>query len=230
MQSVAAALGEALCGRVVFIGAAVLPLLETDEVLGAPRPTKDVDGVIATTTYVQKAHVEEEMRARRFRHVQEPPTHLDRWRAPDPQETVFDLVGCGDHPGGTGNAHDQWVIDTAITADLPPHVRHASAVGLLLLKCDAYEDRGKGVPLQSKDLADIVALCATRPSLVGEVAEAPVHVRNAIGAAIRSILNTPRERNALVTHVEDRQPLVPDLLDVVEERFRALAAFQGAEG
>lgn len=219
MATVAAALGESLCARVVFIGAAVLPLLETeDAVLGSARPTKDVDGVIATTTYTEKARVEEEMRGRRFRHVQEPPTHLDRWRAPD--DTIFDLVGCGAHAGGTGNAHDLWVIETAVVVDLPPRVRHASAVGLLLLKCDAYRDRGSKSPLQSKDLADIVALCATRPSLVAEVADAPSEVRAAIADTIRGVLDTPRARNALATHVEDREPLVPDLVEVVTERLR----------
>lgn len=222
LAAVAEAVGESLRARVVFIGAAVLPLLETEaDVLGSLRPTKDVDGVIATTTYTQKAKVEEELRERRFRHMHEPPTHADRWRAPD--GTIFDLVGCGAHTGGTGSAHDAWVIETSVTADLPPTVRHASAVGLLLLKCGAYGDRGRQRPPGSKDLADIVTLCATRPSIVEDVRAAPDWVGTVISDAITGILDAPRSRSAVATHVGEREPLIPDLVTVVEARLHELA-------
>ncbi len=225
IASIATALGESLCARTVFIGAAILPLLETERgLLNAPRPTKDVDGVIATTSYAQKARVEEEMRARHFRHVAEPPTHLDRWRAPAPDDTIFDLVSCGPHLGGTGGMHDQWVIETAATLELPPLVRHASAVGWLTLKCDAYRDRGRNAPLHSKDLADIVALCATRPLLLAEVADAPSQIRNAIGSVLKELMSTPMARSAVPSHIAERQPLVPDLADDVLIRLAALAA------
>jgi hypothetical protein len=223
IAAVASALGPSLCARVVFIGAAVLPLLEADaDMLGSPRPTRDVDGVVATTTYTEKALLEEELRARRFRHVHAPPTHLDRWQAPD--GTILDLVACGAHPGGTGAAHDRWVIEHAVTVELPPRVRHASAVGLLLLKCGAYRDRGRASPLASKDLADIVALMATRRAIVAEVAAAPTPIRSDIARTIAAILADVRARSALATHVDDREPLVPDLLALVDARLHALAA------
>jgi hypothetical protein len=225
VASVAIALGKSLCAHTVFIGPAILPLLETERgILHAPRPADDVYGVIATTTYAQRARVEGELRARRFRHVAEPPMHLDRWRAPAPDDTIFDLVSCGPHLGGTGGMHDQWVITTAVTLELPPLVRHASAVGWLTLKCDAYRDRGRNAPLHSKDLADIVALCATRPLLLAEVADAPSQIRNAIGSVLKELMSTPMARSAVPSHIAERQPLVPDLADDVLIRLAALAA------
>ena len=120
--------------------------------------------------------------------------------------------------------HDQWVIKTAATLELPPLVRHASAVGWLTLKCDAYRDRGRNAPLHSKDLADIVALCATRPLLLAEVADAPLQIRNAIGSVLKELMSTPMARSAVPSHIAERQPLVPDLADDVLIRLAALAA------
>lgn len=196
---VAEALGDELRARIVFIGGAILPLLETDTpILGSPRPTKDVDGVVGTTSYMDKARVEQQMRERRFRHEIEPPAHLDRWRAPD--GTTFDLVACGAHAGGTGNTHDAWAIEHASECVLPPLVRHASAIGWLLLKCGAYRDRGRKAPISSKDLSDIAALCATRPTISVEVGHAPVSVRNEIATIIRDIVTGPRTRSAIAGH------------------------------
>lgn len=226
MARVAEALGGDLCARVVFIGAAVLPLLETERsVLEAPRPTKDVDGVVGTTSYTAKARLEEAMRARQFRHDQT--GHMDRWVAPD--GTLFDLVGCGAHPGGTGNQHDQWAVDHAVEVSLPPTVRHASAVGWLLLKCGAYHDRGRAAPLGSKDLADIAALCATRPGLVEEVTAAPGEIRAAIGRTLRDVLADGRARGAVTSHIEDLAPLIPGVADQVLERIQQLAALDAAD-
>jgi hypothetical protein len=97
-------------------------------------------------------------------------------------------------------------------------------VGLLLLKCGAYRDRGRASPLASKDLADIVALTATRRTIVAEVAAAPTPIRSDIARTIAAILADVRARSALATHVDDREPLVPDLLALVDARLHALAA------
>lgn len=220
MARVAAALGTELCGRVVFIGASLLPLLETDaDVLSSPRPTRDVDAVTATRTYTQKAMLEERLRERGFKNATAA-THMDRWHAPD--GTLFDLAACGSHAGGTGNAHDEWVIANAIATFLPPNIRHASGVGLLLLKCAAYRDRGAMAPAASKDLADIAALIATRPGLEMELRGAPEEIRLFVGAEIAKML-TPRTVSAIRAHIDDREPLIADVADTVIEHLKAMS-------
>src|SRR5205085_12225640 len=116
-------------------------------------------------------------------------------------------VSCGDHTGGTGNSHDAFAIETACSLDLPPVVRHASAVGFLTLKCGAYLDRGAKAPLASKDLMDLVALVATRPELSTEVENAPDHIRAFIQEQIRGILNSSDAVSAIPSHIRDREPL-----------------------
>jgi hypothetical protein len=219
---VADALGDGLRERIVFIGGSILPFLQTDhQVFGSPRPTRDVDGVVATRRYSEKAAMEQALRDRRFRHDMESPAHMDRWRAPD--GTIFDLVSCGDHPGGTGSPDDLFAIETATPLNLPPCVRHAAAIGFLLLKCRAFQDRGCRFPLMSKDLMDIVAIAATRPSLPGELEAAPAPIRSAVRDEIRRILASPLSLSAIPTHISDREPLADDVESRVMAALRTIA-------
>lgn len=220
IAAVANALGADLRARVVFIGGAVLPLLQKeDDLLGSARPTKDVDGVIATTSYSQKARIEDALRERKFRN-QMNASHMDRWLTPD--GAIFDLVACGTHAGGTGNEHDMFAIETAEAVDLPPVIRHASAVGYLTLKCGAFRDRGTKMPLESKDLSDIVTLVATRPSIVDEVHSAPEPIREFLRTKVHAILADKRAVSSIATHLRDNDPLVDDLETRVLDRLRAL--------
>lgn len=212
--------------QIVFIGGAVLPLLETDRtVLRSPRPTKDVDGVTGTTSYSKMFDLEEALRARGFRNVSEPPTHIGRWKTPS--EAIFDLVSAGSHTGGTGAERDQYAVGSALTLDIPPVVRHANGVGFLVLKLDAYRDRGRKDPRGSKDLSDIVALLATRPSLVAEVRAEPEHVRRWISDDVGDLLmNDSAIESHVIAHVSDRDPLVDNVAERVLEVCEALARME----
>ncbi|MEO7962299.1 MAG: hypothetical protein ABIT38_00150 [Gemmatimonadaceae bacterium] len=225
MADVATALGEELCTRVVFIGASLLPLMETEEhVLSSARSTGDVDAVVATTNYSQKFAIEENLRSRGFKNVIGHGAHADRWTSP--QGTILDLVACGAHMGGTGNKNDQWVVAHAARTDLPPRVKHASAVGLLLLKCSAYNDRGAHRPLGSKDLSDIATLIATRPDVVSEANAAPIELRGRIAEQLVTILGAPPAVSAIRTHIAEREPLFAGLDDLVLARMRQIADVQ----
>jgi hypothetical protein len=220
MARVAEALGVELCNEVVFIGASLLPLHETEtNVLSLARPTKDVDAVTAANSYTRKSKLEERLRARGFKNDMTG-RHMDQWQAPD--GTQFDLVSCGAHVGGTGNTDDEWVIANAFETSLPPRIRCASAVGLLLLKCGAYRDRGRGSPGASKDLADIAALVATRAELEAELRAAPKTIRATIIAELEKVLAAPRAVGAIRSHISDREPLIDGVADTVLGRMRAM--------
>ncbi|HEY5219460.1 MAG TPA: hypothetical protein VIJ16_06615, partial [Gemmatimonadaceae bacterium] len=182
----------------------------------------DVDGIVATTRYIEKGRIEEQLRELKFTHAMTPGAHADRWHAPD--GTIFDLVSCGKHAGGTGNTHDEFAVTTAQSVDLPPLIRHASGLAVLLLKCGAFNDRGVKAPLESRDLMDLVVLAATRPELSAEFDTAPAEIQDAIRNTLRHILETPRIRSAISTHVRDRGPLADDVEDVVLATLRVLAA------
>jgi predicted nucleotidyltransferase len=220
--TVANDLDDVLRGQIVFIGGSVLPLLETDRtVLRVPRSTKDVDGVTGATSYTKLFMLEEALRARGFRNVTQPPTHIGRWRSPS--QAIFDLVSAGNHAGGSGSERDQYALESAVTLDLPPTIRHVSGVGFLVMKFNAYRDRGTMNPRGSKDLSDLVALAATRPELLTEVSQAPEHVRRWICDGVDGLLSDPTMESHVIAHVSDRDPLVDNVAEQVLEVLAALA-------
>jgi predicted nucleotidyltransferase len=173
--AVARALGP-LVEDVVFIGGAVAPLLQTAPPFPRVRPTKDVDGVVASAGCADAGRLQALLRARGFRE-DIAGGHAQKWIAPD--GTPFDLVPAGAHFGGSGNPWDAEAIATAVRRELEPGltIRHASATGFLALKWAAFRDRGRTDPMASHDLEDILALIASRPGVADEVRAAPGGVR-----------------------------------------------------
>lgn len=204
VAAVAAALGE-LNHRVVFIGGAIAPLLQTQPSFPGPRPTSDVDAMVATTWYSEAQRVHEALAARGFRRAPEAAHHAHRWIGP--HGIPFDLVPAGQHPGASGNPWDEVAIATAVEATLDPglSIRHASAPGFLALKWSAYRDRGRGDPLNSHDLEDILALLASRPSIVGEIAAAPPELRSYLVAQATAFLAHPHAADLLAAHINNAQ-------------------------
>jgi hypothetical protein len=184
---------------VVFIGGAVAPLLQTEEVLARVRPTKDVDAVIATSSYAELGPLGTSLRERGFSDAAVPPehgatTHMHRWIAPD-DGGPFDLVPAGAHPGGTGTVADAYALSSAVRIDVREHegdepclVQHASAVAFLLLKWAAFADRGRHAPFESHDLEDIIAIVASRSTVVEECRAAPIEVRKCLAEHCRAFL------------------------------------------
>lgn len=205
--SVANALPAAVRDQVVFIGGTVLPLLvDVDIRFDAPRPTKDVDAVMATVSYTRYAQMEEALRAAHFRHAPSGP--ISRWVAPNGE--IFDVSTAGDHPGGSGAIVDRMAIETAIPILEYPQLRQLSGVGCFLMKSAAFSDRGARAPYESKDLADLGVLLAGRGTLVAEAASAAVDVRDMMHAHANTLLGTVDLTGALRSHFRDRRPVPPD--------------------
>lgn len=186
MARLAVALQE-LLEQVVFIGGAIAPLLQTDPPFDAPRPTKDVDAVIASTNYGTMNSVHERLGTLGFRQDPADRAHLHRWRSPDGD--ILDLVPAGGHPGASGQLWDRLAIETSERVDLGDGrtIRHASAPMFLALKLAAYADRGAADPFGSHDLEDIIALLAARPGIAEEVRRAPAEARKFIRGALSQL-------------------------------------------
>ena len=175
----ARALGP-LNSRLVFIGGAIAPILQTDPPFLSARVTKDVDGVAATDSASDHAALQAELRARGFREATSD-RHAHRWITPD--ESLFDLIPAGDHLGASGQVWDTIAIETAVALQLEPGltIRHASAATFLALKWAAFRDRGANDPFASHDLEDIIGVIASRPGIVNEVR----HAHDAVRAFVR---------------------------------------------
>jgi len=204
LKRVAIALGP-LVEQVVFIGGAITPLLQTDPPFGEARPTKDVDAVTASATYGDVGRLHEALRAQGFRQDPGETQHLHRWTSPDGD--WLDLVPSGSHPGGSGQEWDRFALQSGVSVDLGDEVmvRHASAPAFLALKWAAYRDRGVTDPFASHDLEDILALVASRATMVREVAGCPERQRVFIGEGLDTLLTDPRLPDLLAGHLNNAQ-------------------------
>ncbi|MDQ8155167.1 MAG: hypothetical protein P3B98_10955 [Gemmatimonadota bacterium] len=218
--AVANALPETVRDQVVFIGGTVLPLLvDIDTRFDAPRPTKDVDAVMATVSYTRMAQVEDALRKAHFTHAPRGP--ISRWVAPNAE--LFDLSTAGDHPGGTGAIVDQMALATAVPIPEHPQLRQLSAVGYFLMKSAAFADRGTQAPYESKDLSDLAVLLVGCKTLAAEAALATPDVRDMIHTKARTLLAFDDFAGALRSHFRDRQPIPPDTpVTLADEAVTAL--------
>ena len=204
VAAVARALGD-LASEVVFIGGAIAPLLQTDPPFSEARPTSDVDGVVASHTYADTEALRVRLEARGFRQDPKNGKHAHRWR--DPSGIPFDLVPAGKHLGGSGNPWDTIGIATAVEATLGGgvRIRHVSAPAFLAQKWAAHHDRGRDDPLASYDLEDVLALLASRPRIVEEVAMAPATLREHVGQQARAFLDSRDAEDLLAAHLNNAQ-------------------------
>lgn len=194
LRDIAELLGP-LVDRVVFLGGAIAPLLQTLPISPRVRPTKDVDGVALTATYSEFEALQAELRQRGFRQLAldaDATGHAHRWITP--AGGVFDLVPAGIHLGSSGNALDQAAVDTAVSITLtgtsgkPMVIRHANAPTFIALKWAAFGDRGGGDVFASHDVEDIFAVIASRPSLPDEYSQAASLVRTVISQMAGALL------------------------------------------
>ena len=201
---VAKAMGD-MVAEVVFIGGSIAPLLQSDPPFAASRPTMDVDGVWASTSYADVGLLYQRLRDQGLRQGSEDAKHIHRWRTRD--DDVLDLVPTGNHPGGSGQEWDRLAIETSVEVTLAGGVvvRHASAPAFLALKWAAYGDRGADDPFVSHDLEDIIALVAARPSIVGETEAAPSEIRHFVAGRSLALLSHPDLDELLAGHLNNAQ-------------------------
>ena len=221
LAAVAADLGG-LVDRVVFIGGAVAPLLQTDPPFALARATFDVDGVVASETYGDVGRLQADLIAHGFRQRAHATKHMHGWVGPS--GIPFDLVPAGHHAGGSGNPWDAIALETAIKLELSNGIviRHASAPAFLAQKWAAHHDRGHDDPLGSHDLEDILALLASRPTIVDEVALAPPTLRAHVGEQARMLLGNRDVEDILAAHLNNAQDSVATI-DAVRALLHHLA-------
>lgn len=221
LAAVARELGE-LRGQVVFIGGAILPLLQMRPPFAGARPTSDVDAVALTDSYAADGRLAAALRTGGFTHRPDG-QHMHRWYGPS--GVPFDLVPVGDHPGSAGNPWDIVAARTAVETAIQPGliIRHASAPALLALKWSAHADRGADDVLASHDLEDICALIASRPGLLEECAAAERPTRAFLADSARAFLALPFADDALAGHLNNATD-APTVIASVRERLDAMAA------
>lgn len=222
LARVARALG-ALRAQIVFIGGAIAPLLHTERTIRDPRATTDVDGVCMTSSYSEHGALQDELRKLGFREAIGIGALAHRWRSL--QDDIFDLVPVGNVLGATGQGWDVRALESAnaIQLDESLSIRIPSAPAFLALKWAAFVDRGSADPLASDDLEDILALIASRASIVSEVATAHPGVRAFVVLKFTTLSTNPSLEDLLAGYLNGAMD-PSSAMDIARKRLHAIAA------
>lgn len=208
----------ALRERVVFLGGAATGLLITDEAAPEMRVTDDVDVIVEVASRTGYYRIEEELRQMGFSQRHEEGDPVCRWTVAG---IVVDVMPTDESVLGFGNRWYVPAIENASTVSLPQGVtvRAVTAPYFLATKLEAFQSRGRGDFLGSRDIADIVSLVDGREELVGEVAAAEPSVREFIAGSLRAYRRLEAFAEAVAGHMmpdpvsQQRVPMVLDRVD-----------------
>ena len=187
LRQVAKALGD-LRDHVVFVGGAVAGLLVTDPLADSVRATRDVDAVV-NASRVLFHRIEATVAERGF--AQDVSSDvICRW-VHKKSGVLFDLMPVQPEVLGFSNRWYPYAVETAETADLGNGItiRLVSAVAFVATKLEAFASRGHGDFLSSHDLEDVLNIVDGREELTGEIADAPIEVREAVAGIFRRLLS-----------------------------------------
>lgn len=222
LERVAARLGP-LLDELTLVGGSAVGLLITDRAADPPRPTLDLDFVVAAATRAQYASFEAKLRAVGLTQW---PTHpgdpLCRWRA---DELVLDVMPLDEAVLGFSNRWYRSAIEHRLRTGLPggAALHHIDAPHLIATKLEAFQGRGGGDALTSHDLEDAVRVVDGRPSIVEDARGAPEELRTFVATRLESCLADRYFLEALSGYFRDPR-IGAARARIVEQRLRALAA------
>ena len=191
MEAVARALGPELRERVTFVGGCTTALLLTDEFTKeGVRHTDDVDLIIHTTGFSEFHSLQQELQTRGFRL----PTPTSGESAPICAMMLGDLRVdfMPDDPSILGFSNRWYPAATKtamryeLTQDL--YIKLVTPAYFLATKLEAYDGRGNGDLLNSRDMEDILTLVDGHDGLLEAVQQADLDVQTYLSEKISALL------------------------------------------
>lgn len=188
---------EPLLEDVVFLGGASLALWITDPAAPAPRPTKDVDVVVEVASRSAFHTFEARLRCLGFREDQEEGI-ICRWRHSD-SDLILDAMPSDAAILGFENRWQGASIPHAVERTLPSgaSIRATPPAYLLATKIEAFNGRGHGDFLGSRDFDDMITLIDGREELVAEVLQSEPGIRSYVATELRRLSEHPRFREGI---------------------------------
>lgn len=190
--------------RVVFVGGATIELYV---VASTPegRATDDVDCVVEMASCVKYYELEEELRKLKFTHPMAERAPICRWEYSgipvDVMPTEGKVLGFTNRWYGDGMANTR-------TAELPDgqKIEIFSVPYLLASKIEAFQDRGHGDFLGSRDMEDIITVLDGCPSVKEDIGKAPKPVHDFLIQRFKEFLDNSSFIDSLQGHIEALQP------------------------
>ena len=198
LELLEAAVGQLgpLADELVFLGGCATGLLLTDP--GAPplRVTRDVDVMVEVATLSRYHKFTDRLRKRGFVEDRSPEAPICRWQS---GSVILDVMPTNPELLGFGNIWFRRAFKAAKHLSLPTgtRIRVLPAPYFLATKIEAFDHRGKGDFLLSRDLEDLVAVIDGRSEVVPEVSGDDDDLRVFIAERFMKWLGEPGFRDAL---------------------------------
>lgn len=189
LKQVAQALGKELCEGMTFVGGCTTSLLITDEYTREQvRHTDDVDLIVNVMGYNEWNKLQQRLISQGFR--VEIPEDDEPICAMKLGELRVDFMPADESVLGFTN---QWYQSAMLSAqihhlDADLEIKVVSPVYFIATKLVAWQGRGNGDPLSSRDVEDILHVVDGREELISEIAEAPADVANFIAEEFKKLL------------------------------------------
>jgi hypothetical protein len=182
-----------------FLGGAVVHLLVDHPGLMQLRTTKDVDVIVQVMTYHEFSTFEERLRKAGFKHDTSAGAPICRWIV---DECLVDIMPQAPILGMCTKWFPE-ALKLSREADLGEAcaAKVISAPLFLAAKLTAWADRGKNDYFLSNDLQDIITVVYGRATIVEEVMEAPIEIRQFVAGSFSRLLENPDFQDALPGHL-----------------------------
>lgn len=218
LRLVARTLGPELCRQMTFVGGCTTGLLLTDEFTREQvRHTDDVDLIVHVMSYGGFNTLQTLLRKQGFKDC----TSADEdfpVCAMKLGELRIDFMPDDERVLGFGNRWYKEAMATATTypLDAETSINLIQPVYFVATKLEAYKGRGKGDPLSSRDIEDILNLVDGREELLKEVGKASAPLQEYIAEEIGGLLQISDFEYAVASQaggVPAREALLFERLD-----------------
>jgi predicted nucleotidyltransferase len=217
LETVAEAIGDELRRQMVFVGGCSTAVLITDEItLAEVRATDDIDLIVDLFGMAAWMQLQQKLYQKGFT-VSGEDDVICRMRLGD---LKVDFMPDDPDILGFSNRWYKRGIQTSVTYALPSgrQIKHLTAPLFLATKLEAYLGRGKGDPIGSHDLEDVINVIDGRPELLAEIGEADDDVRLYISEQLDALMRHQDFDNFLYGNVrgpEGRAEIVLDRMKAI---------------
>lgn len=174
-----------------FVGGCTTGLLVTDEFTREQiRHTDDVDLIMHVMSYTSYSALQQELQAHGFK-IEVPDDDGAPICAMKLGDLRVDFMPDDENILGFTNRWYRKAMETSTYFNLAPElsINLISPVYFIATKLEAYNGRGKGDPLESRDIEDILNLVDGRPELVNEISTAENDLKYILVNKLKSLLN-----------------------------------------
>ncbi|BBT92721.1 hypothetical protein KK010_17350 [Enterobacter mori] len=222
LVQVAVALGPELCKEMTFVGGCTTGLLLTDAFTKEQvRHTDDVDLIVHVMGYADYAKLQEALHQRKFSIVMPEDDDVPPICAMQLGDLRVDIMPDDEAILGFSNRWYSEAIKSAqdypLTAEIIIKLVHP--VMFVATKLEAWNGRGNGDALTSRDIEDILHLVDGRPELVAEIAQSQQEVRAFISVELARLIEDSNFEMAVSS-----QANTAEREDVIYERLEEIIA------